>query len=126
MAENTIKMRIQNKYDTKENWAENNPVLKAGELGFDDLGRAKVGDGINAWNDLNYINDITNLHMITDTAESRNAYLVPKGIDSRVFYYGISKDTELMFETADKLYFIEKRIYIENTGENGAFGKRRD
>lgn len=112
-------MRIQNKFDTKERWAENNPVLKAGELGFDDLGRAKVGNGVTPWNNLNYINDINRLSAVTDTQNTTNTFVIGADINNRVYYFTIAKDTKLEFQTVnDNLFFIEKRIYIENIGEN--------
>lgn len=114
MANNTIKMRIQNKNDSSFNWSNNNPVLKSGELGFDELGRAKVGDGVSTWNELHYINDVTKLTAITDTEDETNIFYVSPDIDNRVYYFIITKDTTLNFLNAsDKLFFIEKRIYIE-------------
>jgi hypothetical protein len=41
--------------DTAANWTANNPVLLAGEVGYEsDTRRAKVGDGITAWSSLAY------------------------------------------------------------------------
>lgn len=48
--------RIIFRHDTKENWARVNPILMQGEEGIeDDTKLRKLGDGINAWNDLDYI-----------------------------------------------------------------------
>lgn len=46
--------RIQQRRDTAARWAEFNPVLLEGEIGFvtDNPNQYKIGDGINAWNDL--------------------------------------------------------------------------
>jgi hypothetical protein len=47
--------RIQIRRDTSGNWAINNPVLLQAEMGYEtDTNRAKFGDGINPWNDLEY------------------------------------------------------------------------
>lgn len=47
--------RIQLRRDTKALWAANNPVLLLAELGYEyDTGKAKMGDGVNPWNDLPY------------------------------------------------------------------------
>lgn len=41
--------------DTSENWAAANPVLYKGERGIDSTeGKEKVGDGVTAWNDLQW------------------------------------------------------------------------
>lgn len=48
--------RIQIRRDTSERWTEINPLLMEGEMGWEtDTRRAKMGDGINNWNDLPYI-----------------------------------------------------------------------
>ena len=41
--------------DTAANWQQNNPVLQAGEPGYEtDTNFLKIGDGITAWNELKY------------------------------------------------------------------------
>jgi hypothetical protein len=41
-----------------EVWARNNPILAKGEPGFVlDENRLKIGDGVTAWNDLDYIGE---------------------------------------------------------------------
>ncbi|MBQ8361492.1 MAG: hypothetical protein IJX44_06045 [Bacteroidaceae bacterium] len=48
--------RIQIRRDTSERWTEINPLLMEGEMGWEnDTRKAKMGDGINNWNDLPYI-----------------------------------------------------------------------
>lgn len=58
--DSTFKGRILHKSDTEENWNANNPVLLKGEIGFitDKAGltqAAKVGDGVTAYSDLNFL-----------------------------------------------------------------------
>ena len=58
MANKNISARIQNKYDLASNWATNNPILLAGELGIErDTLLVKIGDGVTRWNSLEYINN---------------------------------------------------------------------
>ena len=117
MAESKLNIRIQNKYDTADNWKTVNPVLKTGEIGFDDLGRAKVGDGVTSWNSLNYINDVEKLVAQTDTT-TNEFNIAPTG-DKRIYYFKVTKDTTLDFISInDELFFVEKRIYIHNIGSN--------
>ncbi len=55
MANNILKTRIQLRHDTAANWAEKNPVLMVGELGFEiDTNKFKIGDGVTDWNALEY------------------------------------------------------------------------
>ena len=47
--------RIQIRRDTAADWTSVNPVLSAGEIGYEsDTDKAKIGDGATAWNSLPY------------------------------------------------------------------------
>lgn len=56
MANKTLNVRIQNKYDTEANWASKDPVLLKGEAAYssDKNGLYKIGDGTSKWSDLKY------------------------------------------------------------------------
>ena len=57
LTKNNSEIRIRR--DTTANWEENNPRLGIGELGIDvDLRRLKVGNGIDNWNSLPYLDDV--------------------------------------------------------------------
>jgi hypothetical protein len=50
--------RMQQRRGTASQWATADPVLNAGEIGFEsDTGKFKIGDGTNHWDDLNYFLD---------------------------------------------------------------------
>lgn len=50
--------RMQQRRDTAADWAADNPVLLSGELGLDtDAELFKVGDGVTAWEDLEFKGD---------------------------------------------------------------------
>lgn len=55
--------RLLMRQDTADKWSENNPVLKAGELGFEVVEgkpaetKIKIGDGTTPWNELGYMYD---------------------------------------------------------------------
>lgn len=52
ISEVTFKLRR----DTAADWVTKNPILKAGEPGFEtDTNKLKIGDNLNAWNDLPYL-----------------------------------------------------------------------
>ena len=71
--------RIQFRRDTKSRWAEINPVLMEGELGLEvDTQNIKMGDGTNAWNDLEYgvgYSNVTN-----DPGDNENLVISQKGV----------------------------------------------
>lgn len=50
--------RMQQRRGTAAEWTAANPVLAAGEIGYEtDTGKFKFGDGTNAWSDLNAFSD---------------------------------------------------------------------
>lgn len=50
--------RFQLRRDTSANWSSENPILAQGEPGIDlTLDRMKIGDGVTAWDDLDFIDD---------------------------------------------------------------------
>lgn len=53
--ERKIKVTIQLRRDSLENWNKNNPILRVGEMSYvTDLGKCKIGDGQTHWVDLPY------------------------------------------------------------------------
>ena len=58
MADNIIKTRIQQRYDTLANWESKNPILLEGEVARvrmnDNTIRTKTGDGTSAFNSLSW------------------------------------------------------------------------
>ena len=53
----TVISTFKFKRATEERWEEVNPILEQGEPGFVyDKNKLKIGDGINSWKDLQYIN----------------------------------------------------------------------
>ena len=81
MAEKIVNARLQNPYDTAENWNINNPVLKAGELGIEsDTGLHKVGDGTSTWKQLHYAGtDTAAVGALIEAAEDNMYALTPSG-----------------------------------------------
>lgn len=59
MAEKILSTRISQKIDTTENWETANPILKKGEIGIEinssGVNLMKIGNGTDAWKDLNYM-----------------------------------------------------------------------
>ena len=72
--------RIQIRRDTKAKWANLNPILASGEMGFEiDNNRLKIGNGITAWNSLPYITEtdwstiITQIDTLTQKLDALEA-----------------------------------------------------
>lgn len=62
--------RIQFKRATSSSWSSNNPVLYAGEIGYEtNTGKLKVGDGTTAWNSLSYFTADVSEAYINDLAD---------------------------------------------------------
>lgn len=57
-----MSLTMQQKRGTSDNWADINPILLAGEIGFEtDTNRIKIGNGVSAWVDLEYVTTIDEL-----------------------------------------------------------------
>ena len=72
----TTPIQILHRRDTAAHWTSANPVLGASELGYEtDMGRFKFGDGVTAWNDLDYFEagagDVEGPGTSTDNAIAR-------------------------------------------------------
>lgn len=74
--------RIQVRRDTKANWDEVNPILAAGELGFEmDNNRLKVGNGVSSWSALPYVTETDWSVIIDKITELETNY---KSLEERV------------------------------------------
>ncbi len=59
MAANTVKVTLQIRHDTAENWTTRNPVLAQGEFALEtDTYLMKIGDGVRTWINLPYLNKL--------------------------------------------------------------------
>lgn len=80
MANKTINTRQKQKYDTSTNWATNNPVLLAGELGIEsDTNKFKIGNGTSAWNELEYAGG-GDLILYSTTGQNTDGAMTQKAI----------------------------------------------
>lgn len=72
--------RIQFRRDTATNWAKYNPVLLEGEVGYitDNVNQYKIGDGVNAWNDLPLRG--FNGNIVQKTGTDENAVMSQKAV----------------------------------------------
>lgn len=113
MAKKIIKAQMKQRLDTKANWAAQNPVLLAGELGIvsDDPNLYKVGDGTTAWNGLPFRGfDGTLVHT---TGDSETAAMSQKGVTEEL--------AKLSEDFANRLLLISGKadIKIPKMASNG-------
>lgn len=101
MANKIIKAQMKQRRDTKANWAAQNPVLLAGELGIvsDDPNLYKVGDGTTAWNALPFRGFDGTIAQETGTSE--NAVMSQKAV------------THELTKVAEKITDAESDDYLE-------------
>lgn len=70
-----INARIQVRRDTSTNWQTKNPVLAAGEIGYEiDTKKMKIGDGSTAWNDLPYAIGASGASRFVELADTPSEY----------------------------------------------------
>lgn len=90
--------------NTYAGWVSSNPVLALEDTGFErDTGRSKIGDGVKAWNDLNYFNEAptgpagrSSIDPVEfgDPVTAKLRYeIIPPGGFQEVFYDNFSTDT---------------------------------
>jgi peptidoglycan hydrolase CwlO-like protein len=54
--------RMQQRRGTAQQWTDADPILAAGEIGFEtDTNQFKIGDGVNNWSDLSYFKNLEDL-----------------------------------------------------------------
>jgi parallel beta-helix repeat protein len=72
-----ITAKIKNRADTASNWTSANPILSKGEIGLEtDTNKFKFGDGITAWNSLNYLDAEVIAHKADGTQHKKTVRLV--------------------------------------------------
>ncbi len=77
--------RILHRRGTAAQWSAADPVLSAGELGFEtDTGRHKIGDGARAWSALRYFLPEDALTIWAEAREQRLARVTPVRVPRRV------------------------------------------
>ena len=60
---------MQQRRGTAAQWTSANPILAAGEIGFEtDNNKFKIGDGVNHWDDLSYFSDAASISALVDGA----------------------------------------------------------
>jgi hypothetical protein len=92
--------RIQLRRDTALNWQSNNPVLAVGELGLDLTNKnVKIGDGVTAWNLLDYVRETSaDLINYDNTISGLEAENVQEAIDElKTLVLNQDEATELIY-----------------------------
>ena len=75
--------RVQFRRDTKARWIEVNPILMEGEIGLEiDTNNIKMGDGVHAWNELEYGVGIENI--TSELGDSENLAASQKSVRDAV------------------------------------------
>lgn len=117
--------RIQYRRDTKSHWEEINPILMEGEVGYEiDTHHQKIGDGVHAWNDLEYEIGIGNIAQ--DMGDSENLAMSQKAVKRIYDLLNTAKvgaiDTgRLILSLADNLIYKIKYLMHDNDGTEEKF-----
>ena len=96
MAE-VIKMTYQLRRGTSATWRENNPLLLAGEPGYElDTHKVKIGDGTSYWKDLPYIGEhnIVSYATHTEVPSVGNVNYLYKANDEDMLYCWDDKEAD--------------------------------
>ena len=123
--------RIQYRRDTAARWESINPVLLEGEVGYElDTKEAKVGDGVHAWNELEYTRNIGSDSITDELGNSEK--LVPsqklftkyaKILDGRVFINANAlMKTNLPIQFVDFMNWIDDNVEVISASFLLSFG----
>ena len=75
--------RMQQRRGVASQWASENPILGAGEIGFEtDNNRFKIGDGLSNWTALDYFSNATDVDTAISAAISEVIDLAPETLDT--------------------------------------------
>ena len=78
--------RFQLRRDTAARWAEVNPILLEGEVGFEtDTKRRKIGDGVHRWNVLEYL---AAENIVQETGDSDKVVMSQKAVTEKLSELG--------------------------------------
>lgn len=114
--------RIQLRRDISTKWTEINPILMEGEVGFEiDTKLRKIGDGVTAWNSLDYL---AAENIVQELGDSTTATVSQKVISSKInaingyvnlcnFTQGTITSTGL--PNTDSTRIISDYITVQNT-----------
>ncbi len=92
-------------------WIKNNPVLAAGEPGFElDTGKLKIGNGEVAWNDLPYLSD-------AQLSEEQVAAAVEAYLEKNPIQIETDNTFSQTGKAADAAAIGEKCLYVGDTSE---------
>jgi hypothetical protein len=117
-------IRMQQRRGTAEQWNLANPVLAAGEIGFEtDTNKFKLGDGVNAWENLAYF--VNSDDLSGELGEYATESYVNEALSSLVGDAPEILDTlnELAAAMGNDANFIDN---ILQTAENAALGFAQD
>lgn len=106
--------RIQNRRDTAARWAEINPILLEGEIGYvsDNPNQYKIGDGVSAWNSLP-------LRGFNGTIAPTLGYNDDAVPSQRVITESFDSQSEKLSELGSEVKQLNQdNIVIESIGEN--------
>jgi hypothetical protein len=101
--------RLQLRRGAASTWTSTNPVLYAGEIGFEtDTGRIKIGDGTTAWNSLGY-NAVTPSSFLAGSGLSVNV-----ATDGSTVTYSLSDPTIQSSDITDFNSAVSGLIQVKN------------
>jgi len=118
----TLDGKGQQRYDTTADWASNDPILLAGEIGWDtDLKQGKLGDGTTAWTALAFMFDVLGTAATAQTAaEATAAAALAVHAADTTAQHGMA-DTSLLLDTGDISVSVAAHSHAHTAVETRTF-----
>lgn len=125
MAENIVKVKIKQRYDTEANWKSKNPILLDGEMAIssDKDNQYKVGNGSSTWSQLSYAKagPLDHSHNYAGSSSAGGAantavkWLSPRNINIAGDFAGTISALDGSADKTVDLYNYYSKISVGNT-----------
>ena len=120
MSQTTVKVQLQQRYDTSGNFTSANPTLLSGEIGWEsDTKKYKIGDGSTAWTSLAYPSGAGGYTAGTGVSISASNVITASAIALTQVFTAANQTAHLALTTQEGDVVVrsdEKKTYMRNSG----------
>tara|TARA_X000000368_G_scaffold209657_1_gene165594 strand:- start:3800 stop:5578 length:1779 start_codon:yes stop_codon:yes gene_type:complete len=120
MSQTTVKVQLQQRYDTAANWTSANPTLLAGEIGYEsNTSKFKIGDGNTQWSSLAYAPGSGGYTAGTGVSISASNVISASAVALSQVFTAVNQTAHLALTTQEGDIVVrsdENKSYVRNSG----------
>ena len=107
MATRNLTVKLQVRRDTAANWESRNPILAAGEIGYDTTNKlTKIGDGTTAWNNLTKFITASEFPTISFQNDSWDKIASIAASGEADVYYAVGDEKTITLTTGERVTLV--------------------